>query len=65
MITDHGDYIEFTAGDLPSWLRDDAPSAECLRCHRRTWSEEEFGQECRMTQPDGFPCGGRFTDPRS
>lgn len=40
------------------------PSATCGRCHRSTWALSEFGQEDRMTQPDGFPCGGRFSDPR-
>jgi hypothetical protein len=39
----------------------DAPFASCGRCHRKTWDETEFGQEDRMTQPDGFPCGGRFS----
>lgn len=40
-----------------------APSAVCGRCQRHTWAPTEFGKEDRMTQPDGFPCGGRFTDP--
>ena len=44
----------------PAHLRDDAPFARCGRCGRKTWSTEEFGRECRMPQPDGFPCGGRF-----
>ena len=48
---------------LPSYLLDDAPFAVCGRCGRHTWSEEEFGREDRMTQPDGYPCGGRFSDP--
>lgn len=32
----------------------------CNRCHRATWDEDQFGRECRMTQPDGNPCGGMF-----
>lgn len=49
--------------DQPSWpahLRDDAPYQRCGRCRRRTYATSEFNTECRMTQPDGFPCGGRF-----
>lgn len=44
----------------PEWLRDDAPFQQCGRCKRKTWDKAEFGSECRMTQPDGYPCGGRF-----
>jgi hypothetical protein len=51
---------ELTQDEMPSHLRDDAPTQQCGRCRRFTWSPSEFGQECRMTQPDGFPCGGRF-----
>lgn len=55
-------------GDEANWhpipLLDDSPSQQCGRCHRYTWAPEEFGQECRMTQPDGFPCGGRFQELR-
>jgi hypothetical protein len=51
--------------ELPPHLRDDAPFAICGRCQRHTWATEDFGQEDRMTQPDGFPCGGRFSDPRT
>lgn len=44
----------------PAHLRDDAPSQQCGRCGRSTWAVEQFGQEDRMPQPDGYPCGGRF-----
>lgn len=66
-MSSFGDYVELTGDDLPNHLRFDGTEvkAQCLRCKRWTWAEEEFGQECRMTQPDGFPCGGRFTDPRA
>lgn len=47
----------------PAHLRDDAPSQQCGRCGRYTWSPSEFGTECRMPQPDGYPCGGRFEPP--
>jgi len=47
--------------DWPTWLRDDAPFAVCGRCLRKTWDEDQFGQEDRMPQPDGYPCGGRFS----
>lgn len=46
----------------PAHLRDDAPSQRCRRCGRFTWSAEEFDAEDRMTQPDGYPCGGRFRE---
>jgi hypothetical protein len=46
--------------DWPEHLRDDAPFAICGRCGRKTWSLAERGAEDRMTQPDGFPCGGMF-----
>lgn len=36
------------------------PVAKCGRCQRSTWTASEVGQEDRMTQPDGYPCGGRF-----
>lgn len=48
----------------PAHLRDDAPTAVCGRCHRETVAVGNFGQEDRMIQPDGCPCGGRFNDPR-
>jgi hypothetical protein len=44
----------------PAHLRDDAPSQRCSRCGRNTWAVEEFGNECRMPQPSGKACGGRF-----
>jgi hypothetical protein len=47
----------------PAHLRDDAPYRRCGRCGRKTWAIAEFGQECRMTQPDGYPCGGSFDGP--
>ena len=58
------DYVELTGDDLPPHLRSDALVARCGRCGRESVAEESFGQEDRMTQPDGFPCGGRFDDPR-
>jgi hypothetical protein len=36
--------------------------AECGKCHRKTWAPSEVGQEDRMTQPDGEPCGGQFRE---
>lgn len=50
--------------DWPPHLRDDAPAGVCGRCGRETVAVDLFGQEDRMTQPDGYPCGGRFSDPR-
>lgn len=47
----------------PAHLRDDAPSQQCGRCGRYTRSPREFFAECRMPQPDGYPCGGRFESP--
>lgn len=47
----------------PAHLRDNAPSQKCGRCGRTTYSPSDFDAECRMTQPDGFPCGGRFESP--
>jgi len=44
-----------------TWNPDAAPKAQCGRCGRWTWAPIEFGQEDRMRQPDGFPCGGMFT----
>ena len=55
------DYVELTGDDLPR----DALVARCGRCGRESVAEESFGQEDRMPQPDGFPCGGRFDEPRS
>lgn len=49
--------------DLPPHLRDDAPVGICNRCGRETVDVDQFGREDRMTQPDGNPCGGRFSDP--
>jgi len=49
-------------GDALAAFLDSPPLAECGRCRRKTWSPEEVGQEDRMTQPDGFPCGGRFSN---
>lgn len=36
----------------------DAPFARCTECRRKTFSA--FGSKCRMRQPDGSVCGGRF-----
>jgi hypothetical protein len=54
------EWVELTGDDIPAHLRDDAPTQRCGRCLRCTWDEAQFGQECRMPQPDGFPCGGTF-----
>jgi len=68
MSDDDGQWyaLDDAIGALPASLRHlhkDAPSVACGRCGRHTWSPSEFGQEDRMTQPDGFPCGGRFPNP--
>lgn len=34
--------------------------ARCDTCHRITWAPSEVGRRCRMTQPDGSSCSGRF-----
>jgi integrase len=64
-VTKDDDYVELIGEVIPNHLRFDGTDvkAQCLRCQRWTWSYEQFGQECRMTQPDGFPCGGQFTNP--
>jgi len=56
MAEDRGEQID----GLPDYLRDDAPYQHCARCGRKTCATEDFNTECRMTQPDGFPCGGSF-----
>lgn len=61
-IADLRQIIRDEAG-WPEHLRSDAPSQVCGRCGRSTWSKSEFGAECRMTQPDGYPCGGSFHEP--
>lgn len=43
----------------PDWLNA-PPIGQCNRCHRKIWAESELGNEDRMTQPDGNPCGGRI-----
>lgn len=48
----------------PAHLRDDAPNQQCGRCGRFTWDTAAFDTECRMPQPDGYPCGGRFGEPK-
>ena len=53
-------YQRASGVELPVHLLDDAPSSTCGRCGRVTWSTADFGTEDRMTQPDGYPCGGRF-----
>ncbi len=37
------------------------PFAVCGRCGRITYLPSEFGREDRETQPDGYPCGGKFS----
>jgi hypothetical protein len=34
--------------------------AQCNRCGRKTWAQDQVNEEDRMTQPDGNPCGGLF-----
>ena len=46
----------------PAHLRDDAPSQRCDKCGRHTWSVEEFGRQCLMSQPNGIACTGWFSD---
>lgn len=50
---------EFSGIDLEALLAG-PPLGECGRCHRKTWTSSEVGQEDRLTQPDGYPCGGRI-----
>ncbi len=56
----HTQDYEIDQASWPAHLRDDAPSQRCSSCGRNTWAVEEFGNECRMTQPSGQACGGRF-----
>lgn len=62
MSDPYGDEANWSADQTlwPAHLRDDAPVRRCSRCGRQTVDAAEFGTEDRMTQPDGFPCGGRF-----
>lgn len=52
-------YVELTGDDIPPHLRPDAVIGICGRCGREA-PEVEIGTEDRMTQPDGYPCGGRI-----
>lgn len=58
----YGDEFNWSADQStwPAHLRDDAPTQRCGRCGRQTVDTAQFGTEDRMTQPDGYPCGGRF-----
>ncbi len=55
------DYVELTGAALAAYF-DAPPLATCGRCGRKTWSTEDVGHEDRMTQPDGYPCGGQFIE---
>lgn len=48
---------------MPAHLREDALEGQCNRCLRKTVASGEWDTECRMTQPDGNPCGGWIADP--
>lgn len=50
------------AEGLPDYLCDDAPCQRCDRCGRKTWSTEDFGAVCLMTQPDSTRCRGIFAN---
>jgi hypothetical protein len=62
MIDPYGDESNWTSDQSlwPAHLRDDAPTLRCGRCGRQTVDMAAAGTEDRMTQPDGYPCGGRF-----
>lgn len=57
-----GGRIELTGALLPRHLQLDKEAlTRCGRCGSEGWGDEMVeGYECRMTQPDGFVCGGRF-----
>lgn len=55
----NGDYIELSGDALAAFL-EQPPVAVCGRCGRKTYDSDQIGVEDRMTQPDGYPCGGRF-----
>jgi hypothetical protein len=60
-----GEWIPYGDGTdprIPAHLRSNAPRQQCGRCHRWTVATSEFDQIDMMTQPDGGPCGGRFSD---
>ena len=38
----------------------DPAVGNCSGCRRHTWSTDEFGSTCNMTQPDGRRCQGIF-----
>lgn len=50
------------AAGPPEHLADIAPSRQCDRCGRKTWTRTAFGTECGMPQPDGERCAGRFKE---
>lgn len=50
------------SSELPEHLRDDAPKLQCTACRRFTCATSELGQECRMPQPSGAHCVGRFVE---
>lgn len=47
---------------VPYHLREDAPPlAVCSGCGRKTWSVDEIGRRCGMSQPPPLPnCEGAF-----
>lgn len=62
-----GEWLPISGPDdpnLPPHLRASAPSQECSRCGRSTWSLSQFDEIDMLRQPDGAPCGGRFGKPK-
>lgn len=45
---------------LPPHLRLDAQFVRCDTCGRKTWAKGEWGKRCKMLQPDGSKCRGKF-----
>jgi hypothetical protein len=58
--TDHilGRYGKAFVGSRLENPGQDVPFARCTECRRKTFSA--FGSKCRMRQPDGGICTGRF-----
>lgn len=71
LMEDHGTYRPKGSGEIPTRVPNlvsgvQAPNPEqgrCSKCHRCTWSKEELGQRCGMTQPNGSKCTGVFVPP--
>lgn len=44
---------------LPYHLRENAaPLAQCTDCQRKSWSDDDVGEDCNMPQPSGSACRG-------